>query len=194
MATESLVSVIEAAARCLEGVGFKYALVGEAAMPAWGRIRATQDADIFLYVDPSELGLDAALTSLVGAMRSAGFAHLEVADRCSLGDKQVLFFWFPFRPEGFSLRVDVLVSDRPLYSEIVERAVLKKIDGQRVPIASCEDLILMKLGAGRAVDIADARELAAINKSSIDQAYLRSRATAWGLSREIQEILDSIRD
>jgi hypothetical protein len=41
-----------------------HALVGGAAMPAWGRIRATADADFLLLLEPGAAGLAEGLAAL----------------------------------------------------------------------------------------------------------------------------------
>ena len=52
MANEVVLPVIEEAIRSLDDLNLSYALVGGAAMPAWGRIRATADVDILLVLKP----------------------------------------------------------------------------------------------------------------------------------------------
>lgn len=72
MATEALLAAIEAAVGALQKVGADYALVGGAALPAWGRLRATQDADVLLALSPwkpstTDACSRAACTSKLGA-------------------------------------------------------------------------------------------------------------------------------
>jgi hypothetical protein len=72
-----------------------------------------------------------------------------------------------------------------MYREIVDRAVVRSVDGFSVRVASCEDLILLKLAAGRPIDLADARELVEINREKLDMKYLESRAQTLGLAAEL---------
>jgi predicted nucleotidyltransferase len=176
---ETVLPALEAAVRSLEEVGVRYALVGGTAMPAWGRIRATADADILLHVHVEKAG------AIVEALRRHGFAHMERADRVRVDDKWILHFWFPVRPQGLSVRVDLLVADVPEHSQIIERAVTRTIDGFKASVASCEDLILLTLAAGRPIDVADAAELLGINRDSVDLAYLRGQAARMGLAEAL---------
>jgi len=143
-------------------------------MPAWGRIRATADADFLLHAAAAERD------AVTDGFRKHGFAHMEHADRQKIGDQWVLHFWFPVRPHDISVRVDLIVAETPEYAGIVERAVNRRIDGVTVRVASCEDLILLKLVAGRAIDLADAKELLAINRDALDDKYLKDQAGRMG--------------
>lgn len=184
MATgERLLQALESAVRALDARGLRHALIGGAALPVWGRIRATADADLLMSATGSNP------QEVIDALRQAGFAHMERADRRRLGDKLVLHFWFPLRDLGLSLRVDVIASEAPWIEEVLQRAVLRRVDGFEVRVASCEDLILLKLEAGRAIDLADARELCAINMAQLDRAYLEGRADARGLRTALAETL-----
>ena len=53
MAREAVLLAIQAATNALNGLGTTYALIGGAALPAWGPIRATADADILISIGPS---------------------------------------------------------------------------------------------------------------------------------------------
>jgi methylmalonyl-CoA mutase cobalamin-binding subunit len=187
MAGEGILLVIETAASALRDGGVDYALIGGAAMPAWGRARATQDADILVALASDPSTHETSLKEIVDRLRSAGFAHLDKADRKQLGGTMVLHFWFPLRDRGFSVRMDLLAAPGPDFEEVVTRAVLRKVDGFSVSVASCEDLILLKLAAGRVIDLADAKDLLVLNAECLDCEYLEARAQRRGLSRELAE-------
>ncbi|MGQ9590515.1 MAG: nucleotidyl transferase AbiEii/AbiGii toxin family protein [Planctomycetota bacterium] len=181
MAGESILEAIRVAAACLDRAGHAYALIGGAALPAWGRIRATEDADVLVHLSS---GADW-IPAIVSALREAGFAHLDRADRRALGTMTVLSFWYPVRPHGFSVRLDVLVVEGPEYREVLDRAAVRRIDDLEVRVASCEDLVVLKLVSARPVDLADVRDLIAINREALDWEYLRSRAARAGVSAQL---------
>jgi len=179
-----LTALEEAAVQAFESAGRRYALIGGAALPAWGRVRATADAD--LLVGSAADTLDVA----VSALREGGFAHMSRADRREIDDKVVLHFWFPLRDVGVSVRVDVIagVGDETSYEDVLARAVVRQLDGLRLRVATCEDLILLKLSAGRAIDLADARELFAINQDDLDLGYLEAHARRQGLAKAVADL------
>ncbi|MEK7270246.1 MAG: hypothetical protein AAB215_04800 [Planctomycetota bacterium] len=84
-----------------------------------------------------------------------------------------------------TIRADVLEAASPFLEEVVRRARPARFLGEEVLLASCEDLVLMKLGAGRAIDRADAVELLRANALSLDAAYLKAQSSALGLSAEL---------
>ncbi|MBI4604252.1 MAG: nucleotidyl transferase AbiEii/AbiGii toxin family protein [Planctomycetes bacterium] len=187
MLPETILTALEAASRALSESGARYALIGGAALPAWGRTRATADADILVGLGGSAEQGASAQAAVVGALRAAGFAHLEKADRRRIEDKVVLHFWFPLREQGYSIRLDVIAAGGPEYEEILSRASPRKVNGFSVPVASCEDLVLLKLAAGRLIDRVDVQELLAINKDSLDRTYLETRAARRNLAKELEE-------
>ena len=187
MPTEPLLSVLETASRALAGAGIRFALIGGAALAAWGRTRSTGDVDFLIGVGPEGQSAVDQLNQVMNALRSAGFAHLERADRRRIGDQMVLHFWFPLREQGLSIRLDIIQGSGPDYTEVLDRVVVRKVDGFFLPVASCEDLILLKLAAGRPVDLADARDLLAVNRDALDQGYLQARAARRGLLKELGE-------
>jgi len=190
MAGNALLSALEAAVRCLEAAGMPYALVGGAAMPAWGRIRSTVDADFLLPILGAAATDPSRVEAMVDGFRKEGFAHMERADRTQAGDLRILHFWFPVRPEGLSVRVDVLLSSASEHAEVARRAIRRRIDGFEVCVASCEDLILLKLAAGRPIDLADATELWALNAATLDRAYLDRQAARMGVTAALANLAE----
>lgn len=188
MATEAVFVALEAATLSLAEAGIPHALVGGVALPAWGRIRATADVDILISagrMQDQQHGQGSTL--LVETLRSAGFAHLERADRKKVDSCWILHFWYPLREKGISVRVDLILGEDAETDEILNRAVLRRVDGIELPVASCEDLVLLMLAAGRAIDLADAAALLAVNRDEIDWEYLHARADRRGLSGALDD-------
>ncbi|MBM3494223.1 MAG: hypothetical protein FJX72_07875, partial [Armatimonadetes bacterium] len=112
-----------------------YAVVGAAAVRAYMPERMTSDLDVAIAHDDAERGRM--------RLRSAGFTY---AGELSIGGSM----WRT--PEGFP--VDVLELDAPWADEALREAQRNR-DPQGQPVASLPFLIVMKLDAGRAQDIAD---------------------------------------
>lgn len=186
MTGPTVLAAIEAACGALAGAGVRFALVGGAALPAWGRTRATADADVLVALEEADRPRGSSLTRIVERLRAAGFAHLERTDRLEVGGYLILHFWFPIRTQSLSIRVDLLITGDRVHQAMLERATTRRIDGFSVPVASCEDLILLKLAAGRPVDLADVEALIDINRTGLDMAYLRSQAAALGVQKALQ--------
>jgi hypothetical protein len=190
VAAETVLAALEAAAATLARLGARHALMGGAALAAWARIRATADVDILLHVDAAPGGEAEAVAPLVEALRAAGFAHMERADRRRLEGRFLLQFWYRLRSLGLSVRLDLWIGATQEEKAIIDRSVPRRVDGFTLPVVSCEDLILLKLAAGRAVDLADARELVQMHRDRLDASLLRGQAARLGIARLLEEVWD----
>jgi hypothetical protein len=153
-------------------------LVGAVATGAWGRPRATADIDVAVLVD--EAGLDA----LALAAESLGFTL----------DRQ----WLEWNPmlRGAHVRlvtegvvVDVM-RPRDLHEErAIERRRPLTVEGRRLWFAAPDDLILMKLKAGRPRDFEDALGVLVAQRAELDQVYMIDWASRLGITDELTYVL-----
>lgn len=187
MVSEFVLGAVRAAVGVLRSLGLDYALFGGVAVNAWERIRATRDADLLLTIH----GVD--VDALKTALRSAGFAHHDRADRRELEEAGVLRFWWPAAATGFSIKVDVVLGRREYHREVLARRVRRRAFGEEWDFATVEDCILLKLVAGRPIDRADAVDLLRIHQSRVDEEYLRGRARDLEVARDFEEAWDEAR-
>lgn len=153
-------------------------LVGAVAVGVWGRPRATADIDVTVLVD--EAGLDA----LARAAGPLGFAT----------DEQ----WLEWNPllRGTHIRltsagaaVDIM-RPRDLHEErAIERRRRVTIEGRRLWFAAPDDLILMKLKAGRPRDFEDAVGVLMAQRALLDEAYMAEWAGRLGIADELAYVL-----
>ena len=153
-------------------------IVGAVAVGAWGRPRATADIDITVLAD--ETGLEA-------IVRAATGLGLEV-DR----------HWMEWNPvlRGSQVRlaaagvsVDVM-RPRDRHEEMaLQRHRTLTIDKHRLRFVSPDDLILMKLKAGRPRDFEDTVGILAAQREGLDEAYLADWARRLGIADELAYVL-----
>ena len=162
----------------LETRGLAYMIVGAVAVGAWGRPRATVDIDVTVLTDA------AGLESIARAAERLGLAV----------DRQ----WLEWNPllQGLHLRltgggviVDVM---RPRDSH--DEAALRRrraVAIERHPLwfAAPDDLILMKLKAGRPRDFEDTVSLLAAAREALDEPYMRDWARRLGIADELAYVL-----
>jgi predicted nucleotidyltransferase len=142
--------------RRLVEAGVDFVVVGGVAVIAQAYPRVTKDLDICYASDPVNL-------------RALGDA-LEAAHARLRGIEEDL----PFTPDARSLRqpqilclttddgnLDLLVEPdgAPPYPVLRSRAEVIELDGMRIHIASLDDLVAMKLAAGRPQDLLDLEAL-----------------------------------
>ena len=156
----------EALLRALTERGVDYVVIGGIAAILHGSAQNTFDLDVCFATDPTNLDiLGQVLVRLDARLRSVS--------------EDV-----PFVPDGRMLRqVDVLTmttnlgmldvlarpKGAPAYVKLREHAMRVTVEGMGVLIASIDDLITMKLAAGRPKDLVAVDELEAIRRLTADR-------------------------
>jgi len=128
-----------------------FAVIGAAAMTAYGVSRSTRDVDI-LIVD--QAALDPGLWS---ALEGAG-ATVEIR---RAGTDDPLAGAVRIRGGRADNPVDLIVGRERWQREVVERARVGIVDGESLPVAGAADLIVLKLYAAAAQDAWDVEQLLA---------------------------------
>lgn len=157
------------------------AIIGGLSMAVWRRPRATRDIDILIGIDVQDID------ALIALMRDLG-AHLkrEPLDLGTVTLIQVLYG----PPRSFvDVQVDLLVAKADYHRQALRRTRTDVLFGTDLTVSfvACEDLILLKLLAGRVIDQADARAVLAANVDTIDGSYLAHWADELGLLSELRD-------
>jgi hypothetical protein len=169
---------LERLAALLTSWGRPAAIIGGLAIVARVRERTTRDADVILSLDASE-----AETFLSLAVQ-AGYAFDEVETREFLEGGLMRLWGPPSRVEGAGL--DILLADEPFLERVVERATVVSFAGVLLPVASVEDLVLLKLSANRPIDIDDVLAIRDVFEGQLDGGYLESSARALLISDRLE--------
>lgn len=156
-------------------------LVGGLGIQAWGRIRQTKDVDLLLV--SGEADRDAILKAAADRGILPDAAHPVVA----LRDSTILRLVRTDPRYGIRIHVDLIEAGAAFLRDVARRAKRARLFDEDVLLATCEDLILMKLLAGRPIDRADAAELLRLNAASLDRAYLRDRAAELKITPALDE-------
>jgi len=131
--------------RWLEAEGVPGAVIGGVAASLLGRARYTKDVDVFVVLDAAKWD---------GLLRSAAEYGLVPRIRDPLGfARGSHMFLLRHLPSG--LEVDIQFGMTPLAPEIIARRKMLPVGGLSVPVATPEDLIILKALAWRDRDIGD---------------------------------------
>jgi hypothetical protein len=133
-------------------------LFGAQAALIYGAARVTADVDVTL-----RLG-DVAPNRLASMLRKRGF-KLRVNDPSFVRTTRVL----PVLHVRTSVPADLVLAGPGLEDMFLERAVLRDLGGVRVPVARAEDLIVMKILAGRDKDFEDVMAIVAALGAELDE-------------------------
>jgi hypothetical protein len=143
--------------RALNGRQVDYLIIGGIAVQAYGHVRTTQDVDVIVAPDAHNLERLAAALVQLGARLKGVDAHLLGVDPTDATHlHEGANFGLATRAGGLDVWTDMaeLKGARP-WEEMRERAVTVEVDGQPLHIVHRDDLIRMKLAAGRERDLRD---------------------------------------
>jgi predicted nucleotidyltransferase len=158
-----------------EHAGFVYAVVGAFARNAWARPRATTDVDFAIAIESSQLPELHRLLSAIGLIVRK--------ERAGEGDVPELILLCAKNDD--SVRVDLLVASTPFEHSVLSRRRRVALADLDLWVASPEDLLVYKLVAGRARDLADVEEVARTRElmgHPIDWGYVEEWTEAFGVA------------
>lgn len=152
------------------------AVVGGVGIVARVRPRFTADIDVVIAVEPSRVTELLALAgghgwthdpSELDELLEGGLARLRAAD-------------------GPGVALDLMFVDSAFLESVVERATPVGIGDASIPVASVEDLLLMKLEAERPQDIDDILAIKDAHSGTLDIDYIRRQAAILGLADRLE--------
>jgi predicted nucleotidyltransferase len=161
-----------------------FALIGGIAVSVRGEPRFTADVDVVVSADVKQ-GL-----ALLDATRHSAFEPLFAGAAEVLQTAYIL----PLRHRTTGVKADVAIGLTGFERNVVTRATPVDLGGFTIPVASTEDLLLMKVLAGRPRDIDDARGIVSKQGAALDWRYVMDIGKALGeaigqdLERQIQDL------
>lgn len=136
--------VYGALARALAPLGVRWYVFGAQAAILYGAARFTEDIDVTV-----ELG-NIQTSVLISALEKQGFVA-RIPDRSFIEQTRVV----PLVYQATNTPLDVVLSGPGIEELFFEGARQIHVEGELVPVASPEDLVVMKVLAGRAKDLED---------------------------------------
>ena len=136
-----------------------YLVIGGLAVAAIGEPRMTRDVDVVGYLSMPEA------EALIGAARRAGF-------KVPPGELERLHETGTLRFAKGDFELDVILASLPFEATARKRARKRRLFGRMVPLPTPEDLLVLKILAGRDKDLVDAVGVARRHADSLDRAYL----------------------
>ena len=157
------VSLLARVVHVLEQNEIAFAMIGAAAMAAHGVSRSTYDTDLFSV---GEAALDARIWQ---ALEADG---IDIDVRCGDDDDPLLGV---VRCTQADQTIDLVVGRSQWQSEVIARATPTHVFALNLPIATIEDLIVLKLYAGGIQDRWDIEQLLASGGAAIGLTEIDTR-------------------
>jgi predicted nucleotidyltransferase len=167
-------------ARRLDEDKIPYMVIGGQAVLVYGRPRLTRDIDITLGIDTDDFVL------VEKACKKLNLKILPEKPEEFARDTRVL----PVEEVKSKIRVDFVFSFSECEKQALERTRNVLIGDYSVKFASCEDVIIHKMVAGRAVDEEDVRSILIKNKGAIDLKYVKKWLSEFSRQSEHKRILE----
>lgn len=164
---------------------FNYTLIGGLAVGVWGHVRATKDIDILINIQKEKIN-DLAL-----ALNNIGY-KCEVRYGDLGNDSGTLIRLTIPESKGGEIKADILIASRKWEDAIINSSKKVRFEGEVIPVVAPEDLILMKLRAGGAVDLWDVTELLKVLKDSLDIEHLKERARDLRVDKKLNRVIEKI--
>lgn len=155
--------VLAALGTCFDSLGVRWYLFGAQAAIFHGVARLTADVDVTVLLEPHSTG------RLASVMEANGFRLRVTATDDFVARTRVL----PFVHSATRLPVDVVLAGPGIEEHFLDRAEFHVLEGVRVPIATVEDLVTMKILAGRPKDLDDAKAMLRARSEEIDLGHVR---------------------
>ena len=146
-----------------------YAVIGGIGVSLWARPRATLDVDVLVSASLARV------PALRGALVKQGVRIVQAEESPDL-------LMAGLRGLLGSIAIDVLVSSNPLVGEILSRRRRKRVGGTTVWVLGAEDLIVLKLQSGRALDLEDARAILVARAGRLDLSLLDTLAETFDVA------------
>ena len=172
--------LIKKTARHLDRQKIPYMIIGGQAVLLYGRPRLTRDIDITLGVDTDKF------ESIKGVCKKLKLRILVDNPQDFARDTKVL----PAEEPDSMVRIDFIFSFTPYEAHAIKNARQVLIDDYPVKFASCEDIIIHKMVAGRAIDAEDVKSILAKNTDAIDFEYVNKWLSEFGKIEEHEGILE----
>jgi len=179
-----VLEALDKTVKAIKEIGQDYCLFGGLAMQAYKRIRATMDVDLMVAVDSEKIN------DFILSLERRGFRFDTDKGIIKIKDFKFLRFAYCDKKYEIEVYIDCVTATGIFQKEILRRKKTLDIFGLKVNVASCEDLILLKVLASRPLDRVDARVLIEENAQDLDRDYLKKWAKELGIARRIGYMLN----
>jgi len=168
--------------RAFAGLGVRWFLFGAQAAILYGVARLSADVDITV-----DLGGKSS-REVVDALGAAGF-ELRIADAAGFVDATRVL---PFVHRASRIPVDVVLAGPGLEDQFFAGVQERVIGAARVPVVAAEDLVAMKVLAGRPRDVDDVAAILHAHRDDLDLHRIRTTLALLEAALDRRDLLSEL--
>jgi hypothetical protein len=180
---DDYLAVVEMVHRALSSTQAPYCVIGALALGIWGTPRATYDIDLLILAQHTNP------EPFLGLLLRAGFSINESWHHANPMAHEVVLRLSHSTVPHFP--VDLVFSRGPFERAVLDQRRAVDLHGLTIWMSSPEDLIMMKLRAGRPRDFDDVISIVKNPRLQLDLAYLWSWADQLSLHGELHYVLQA---
>jgi hypothetical protein len=169
-------------AGALARLGVRWYLFGAQAAILHGVARLTADVDVTVSLGARTV------SDLVAALHESGFES-RVEDATAFADEMRVV---PVVHRATRIPVDLVLAGPGLEERFLSRAELRPVGGVGIPVAAAEDLVAMKLLAGRAKDLEDAAAIVRMRGEKLCPELIRETLRALEQALDRRDLLPAL--
>jgi hypothetical protein len=168
----------------IERMAVSYVIMGGLAVRAYSIPRATEDIDFTLALRREQV---------VDFLLALDLDDFEVPEPYLKGwvdeVKGLKLVKVKRYVVGGAVDVDLFLADSDYQDEVLRRKCLAEVEGRRYWIASAEDIVLLKLIAGRPRDLIDVADVL-FTQGELDVEYMRLWARQLGIEKQLANAIE----
>jgi hypothetical protein len=177
----AVAEISRAVAAACTAIGARWFMFGAQAAILRGVVRTTEDIDFTVDLGP------ATTEALVDALRREGL-ELRVRDAAEfIAATRVL----PLRHRATGTPIDVVLAGSSFEDGFFDRMQTIEVDGAPVHVPTLEDLVVMKILAGRPLDLEDVVALLVANPDH-DESSMRASLDELGRALDMSDLMPQL--
>lgn len=186
MTNEPVLLALKHAWEALERFDAPMAILGGIAVAVWDHARFTKDVDILLAVEAEQV------EEIIDSLCKSGMRKKRDPPLVSIGDVDLVQLLYEPPDTFLDLQIDLMFARSEFHLQALERRVSMRLPllDKDIAVLGCEDIIVLKLLAGRVIDRADAAALLRANRESMDLGHLTKWTARLGLTDDLAQIWD----
>jgi len=177
-----LVEIIEKLYKICRREKIEIVFTGGIAVGVYGIPRATYDVDGIALIGEEKI------KGVLSALKKEGFKHDPKKPVKAIQGMPFVTLVY----SKYKIYVDLFLARDKFQREIISRSRVFPFNRIRIKVVSPEDLILIKLQAGRERDIEDIRGIISESQSKLDFGYLKNWAKKLGVDLFLRDEFESL--